>query len=301
MVESTKLRKQTIRFSHADASLSHFLCGLCDGAELIFIGGCMSGSAELIDCGKTNEKGCWVVTNQATSRNGYPRKWVSDEKRTVTISRIVWKLCYGEIPKNLCVLHKCDNPACINIDHLFLGTLAENIKDKVNKNRQAKGEKVNTAKLTEEQVIAIRNDKRTVAVIGKEYGVDGSLISFIKIGKIWKHVKEGVIRSPKSGNFKLTENQVLEIRKDPRPVKLIAKEYGINPTTACSIRNKKSWKHIKSGRVIKPRFCNSKVTVGQVIAIRNDKRGVCVIAKEYGINRQQIRNIKNRTSWKCIP
>ena len=49
--------------------------------------------------------------------------------------RISWILTNGEIPNTLCVLHKCDNPKCVNPNHLFLGTLKENTQDMLKKNR----------------------------------------------------------------------------------------------------------------------------------------------------------------------
>lgn len=66
-------------------------------------------------------------------------------------NRIAYYIQYGVDPKELCVLHKCDNPACVNGNHLFLGTHDENMKDMVKKGRSHKGSKVSNAKLNEEK------------------------------------------------------------------------------------------------------------------------------------------------------
>jgi hypothetical protein len=55
--------------------------------------------------------------------------------KTRLAHRVAWMLAHGEIPDGLCVLHRCDNPPCINIDHLFLGTHADNVADKMAKGR----------------------------------------------------------------------------------------------------------------------------------------------------------------------
>ena len=82
------------------------------------------------------------------------------------------------------VLHRCDNPKCVNPSHLFLGNQQDNIKDKINKNRQS-------SKLTISQVKQIRNfkGKFTQKEIAKMFDVDSSTAGYIHRNKIWRHVK----------------------------------------------------------------------------------------------------------------
>ncbi len=88
--------------------------------------------------------GCWLWTG-AVDRYGYGRlKVVSDidDRRVVARAhRIAWVIRFGSIPVGLCVLHHCDNPPCVNPDHLFLGTQGDNSRDKARKGRGLKSKK----------------------------------------------------------------------------------------------------------------------------------------------------------------
>jgi HNH endonuclease len=101
--------------------------------------------------------------------------------------RVSYEISYGPIPEGLCVLHECDNPPCINPEHLFLGTRPENTIDCVKKGRHA------YAKLTEEAVLAIRRDYRPKTIgcakrLAIEHGVSIPCIYKIASGEIWKHL-----------------------------------------------------------------------------------------------------------------
>jgi len=81
-----------------------------------------------------------------------------------------------------CVCHTCDNPPCINPDHLFLGTHEDNMKDMAKKKRAYRtiGEKSGVCKLSREQIKTIREDQRKQIEIAREYGLSKSHVSMIK-------------------------------------------------------------------------------------------------------------------------
>jgi hypothetical protein len=138
------------------------------------------------------EKECWQWLS-GKQNNGYGVFWFN--KKNIKSHRFAWISTFCEIPKGLYICHKCDNPGCVNPAHLFLGTPADNMKDKQNKGR-AKGhtKKINIgennpkAKLTEKDIISIRNDNRKQIIIAKEYGVHKTTISQIKNYKCWKNL-----------------------------------------------------------------------------------------------------------------
>lgn len=131
---------------------------------------------------------CWEWT-AALNRDGYGQfNCGLGSGYSFKASRISWKLHFGEIPEGLNVLHRCDNRKCVNPNHLFLGTHKDNTDDKVSKSRQLKGESHGMARLTNLQVLLIRSDSRPLKDIAREYGVSKGLISYIRNGKIWRHL-----------------------------------------------------------------------------------------------------------------
>lgn len=130
---------------------------------------------------------CWVWLGQKTLGYGF----ISINLHNIGCHRYSWGLHNGPIPSGLCVLHKCDNRACINPDHLFLGTKTENTADCVAKQRQARGERNRHAKLTEGQVLEIRRRRLTEGPtkLAKEYGVTYTTIRRIVKGERWKYME----------------------------------------------------------------------------------------------------------------
>jgi hypothetical protein len=107
------------------------------------------------------------------------------------VHRFSYTLHKGIIPTSLFVLHSCDNRTCVNPDHLFLGTLIDNVQDMVSKKRHGFGEKSPVAKLKESDVLAIRKlfqlgiRQYKIAAI---FSVEQSTVNAIVKKKLWKHI-----------------------------------------------------------------------------------------------------------------
>ena len=153
----------------------------------------MKGIIDRFNFGILNkDDGCWNV--KPTARGGYGKIGIFG--RTSLYHRVSFELHKGPIPDGMMVCHKCDNPSCVNPDHLFLGTAQDNMDDKIKKGRH-KGAKTgilnHLAKLVDWQVSEIRahiqDGKLKQHEIASLYGVSQTTINNIKTGKRWGHVK----------------------------------------------------------------------------------------------------------------
>ena len=122
-----------------------------------------------------------IIWKHSINSSGYAVKWF--ESGMVYVHRWIMGAQPGQV-----VMHICDNKACINPNHLRIGTHADNSQDMVHKNRQAKGEQCGNAKLTEKQVLEIRNLTLPSRHIAKMYGISKTNVLDIKNKKIWRHV-----------------------------------------------------------------------------------------------------------------
>ena len=131
---------------------------------------------------------CWIWT-AGKFRKGYGSIKVSG--KSLYTHRVAWVLANGPIPSGLDVLHRCDNPACVRVDHLFLGTNADNVRDRENKGRGVtfSGEAHNMAKLTSAKVDEIRALYAAGGIkqceLAERFGVRQAAISSIVLRKIW--------------------------------------------------------------------------------------------------------------------
>lgn len=160
---------------------------------------------------------CWIW-KAARSSIGYGQ-FTATNRRQVGAHRFSYELANGPIPGGLCVLHRCDNPPCVNPLHLYAGTAADNMRDRTVRRRYvgsttfpalhpermpraqrhgsrtmpeqtARGEQHGCHKLSSEEVVEIRmryaaggGSYRSLAV---EYGVDKSTIGYIVRGRLWR-------------------------------------------------------------------------------------------------------------------
>lgn len=136
------------------------------------------------------DDGCHVVTSHYKDRDGYVtiKRRIDGIDRVLMLHRVSYENYYGEIPNGSVVMHSCDNPSCINPEHLSIGSTKDNQMDKVNKGRQARGKSNGKARLTEVDVLSIREDQRSIKEISQSYGVTIQHVHGIKRKKTWAHI-----------------------------------------------------------------------------------------------------------------
>lgn len=156
---------------------------------------------------EASPRGCWPWRG-TVGAHGYGLI-SAESRRSLRAHRVSWQLHHGPIPAGLFVCHRCDNPGCVNPAHLFLGTAADNTRDMMRKGRgyvqrpdyrerlrsvSVRGERVNTARLTADQVREIRRRYAAGGIsqtaLADEYGVTQTQVSQIVSRKSWRHVAD---------------------------------------------------------------------------------------------------------------
>lgn len=129
------------------------------------------------------EQNCHECTSHTTNGKGYPI--VVRNHKFTTIVRFLYQQKYGTLSSTTILRHTCDNKKCINVAHITTGTIIDNIKDRVQRNRCARGEKHGSAKLTEKEVNDIRQSKESLQILSERYGVTKGMVSHIRTRRCW--------------------------------------------------------------------------------------------------------------------
>lgn len=135
---------------------------------------------------------CWIWTGNKRP-NGYGIiQEAGKGSRTLAAHRVSYELHKGQIPDGLVVMHSCDTPACVNPDHLSVGTFKENTADMIAKGRKRtvspKGTGNGKAKLNDDLVRYIRQSNKNAASIARELNLSGNCIRGVLSGRTWSHV-----------------------------------------------------------------------------------------------------------------
>ena len=140
---------------------------------------------------KTNS--CWEWTGAKQQFGNLFYGWLTRKNKQYLAHRWSWIIENGPIEKGLCVPHKCDNPICINPNHLFLGTQKDNVIDMLSKGRGCNGSNHKNSKLTEDDVRDLRemceNKKVSINQAARDFGINYKTAWNIVQRLKWKHVQ----------------------------------------------------------------------------------------------------------------
>ena len=139
---------------------------------------------------KTTPRGCWEWRG-AVDACSYGR--FSYYGINTCAHRVAWELTNGMIANGKHIRHSCDNPSCVNPHHLQIGTHQDNMDDKVQRNRQARGRKSNQSHLAEEDIKSMRKEWESQQLnhqeLKQKYNVSSCTVSNVVNYKTWKHIK----------------------------------------------------------------------------------------------------------------
>ncbi len=208
-----------------------------------------------------NSNGC-KIWNRSKDNHGYGYYCIGGRNRKS--HRLLFQLRFpGDYTKKV-VRHKCDIPGCCNIDHLEIGSQADNIRDMIDRKRAAIGSKMPTSKLNEIQVLQIKERLKNhhTKDIAKDFGVANTTIAAIKNGRTWKDIEGGCKREDFKTFSRMQRNQTgsnnlialldegkvkqIKIRlRNGETAKSIAQDFNVAKNTIFAIKQNRTWKHVE--------------------------------------------------------
>jgi len=204
------------------------------------------------------DKDCWIWTGCKSIR-GYGTFNNTVVGKIVRAHRFSYELFYGIIPNNLIICHDCDNPPCVNPNHLKTATPKINMEDCKNRNRNVKGSALWSAKLNEEDVEdiifgALNQIYTSAKQVTSIYNISRTELCYLFSKKAWVHItdrfsKDELIKAQYALNVNatLTPDDVNDIRnrlQNGETQKNIANYYGIQQTAISRIKLGKTWNRI---------------------------------------------------------
>lgn len=194
------------------------------------------------------EDGCWRWVG-AIDRGGYGRFTV--RRRAIRAHRYAWEAVNGPVPTGLCVCHHCDNPRCVRPDHLFVGTYADNNRDRDAKGRTARGLRSGAHTMPWRRTFGDRNGLRkdpSRAARGDASGARLHPETRARGQANGAYTKpERLPRGSTHGRAKITEDDVREIRRlraNGVSVKALVARFGIGKSMVSYIVQRKFWRHV---------------------------------------------------------
>jgi hypothetical protein len=233
--------------------------------------------------GSKRDEGTGCLVWQLGTSQGYPqvhalgRKWGGH--------RLRWSLDKGEIPAGHMVCHHCDNRACLEMSHLFLGTAVENQEDAATKGKQRHGDgswdKSKTSEETKARIVELRKAGKGYGEIGLEVGLSKSTV-WVECRKL------GFIGGGKRGRKKTWQpgwtERAKEMLNEGKTFQEVGEEFGVSLTTVFvhTGRREKGLKEARSSRPkAEPVVKKVKVAVETVVAEPAEKRGKRLSPEEY--------------------
>jgi hypothetical protein len=136
---------------------------------------------------KVNDTGCHICISHKPNIWGYIQMTIKGKK--ILMHRYFYMQKFGPIKEDNVIRHTCDNRLCINIEHLIEGTKYDNIQDRNDRGRTAKGITNGLSKLTEKEVLEIfTNTIDSHSELGRKYKISYNTIIAIRTGRTWKHI-----------------------------------------------------------------------------------------------------------------